>query len=341
MSASYDDSPRLLDAVASAVANKKQLSIKGQGSKANYACSTSGDALQTSDHVGVVEYQPGELTISVRSGTPLKDVVAVLDERNQMLASDPPQLLGGGTIGGAVACGLNGPGRPWYGNLRDAVLGIEIVNGSGERLRFGGSVIKNVAGFDVSRLFVGSLGAFGLILTVNLRVQPKPAVERTIEMALAWDDAWSVSRDTLAKPLPITATCYYHDKLLLRMSGNGASVDYALRAFEPYREVGNETWHAIRDHASPFFRRSMNLGRAWFARGVQAPIVDAKDQLIEWAGAQVWCDADKLGNFSLGESACVEPFNRAHVTRSRESKYTERLRNAFDPNRVFNSDIRI
>ena len=338
---SFDDSERLLDSVNHAVAHKRQLSVIGHGTKAQHARSTAGDALQSRDHVGIIEYQPDELTISVRSGTPLQEIAVILDEQDQMLACDPPRFFGGGTIGGAVACGLSGPGRPWYGNLRDAVLGVEIVNGLGERLKFGGSVMKNVAGFDVSRMMVGSLGVLGLILSVNLRVYPKPENERTISLDLDWDDAWRVLNETIAKPSAVTATCYWSDTLYLRLSGSRASIDEASASFPSGTEIDNEIWTHVRDHSHPFFHEPANLRRNWFSRGVQARITDDDRCLVEWAGAQIWSHDTRDALAAFEESASSEPFNRANAGPTSESKYVKRLRRAFDPHLLFNSDLHL
>lgn len=312
----------------------------GHGTKVRYAHSTRGDALQTRDHVGVIDYQPDELIISVRAGTPLTDIADALDEHNQMLACDPPRFFGGGTIGGAVACGLCGPGRPWYGNLRDAVLGIEVVNGLGEQLTFGGSVMKNVAGFDVSRMMVGSLGVLGLILSVNLRIQPKPESERTISLEVAWDDAWPVLGRTIARPSAVTATCYWSGTLYLRLSGNRASVKEAFESFPGARELENDLWATLRDHNHPFFLERDELRRTWVDRGKKVQIAEEGRQLVEWAGAQVWSHGTDAGPPAADENSSGEPFDRTSAAPSTESKYVKRLRRAFDPYALFNSDLR-
>ncbi|MCY4093806.1 MAG: glycolate oxidase subunit GlcE [Gammaproteobacteria bacterium] len=341
MTRPFDDSQRLIDSVNHAVAHKKQLSILGHGTKAHYARSTHGDALQSRDHVGVIEYRPDELTISVRAGTSLTEIKDVLDEHDQMLACDPPRFFGGGTIGGAVASGLSGPGRPWYGNIRDAVLGIEIVNGLGECMRFGGSVMKNVAGFDVSRMMVGSLGIFGLILSVNLRVHPKPEIERTTKLELEWDQAWKVQGETISKPSAVSATCYWSGTLYLRLSGNRASVNETLGRYPESTETENELWEHVRDHNHPFFHRQEQLQRAWLGRGTQPEITNAGDQLVEWAGAQVWSHLGPTDSQALEDNDTSEPFDRTSANSETESKYVKRLRRAFDPHLLFNSDLRL
>lgn len=336
-----DDSERLVGTIRQTISRKRQLSIIGHGSKSRYIRPEAGDRLETRDHRGVIEYRPEELTISVRAGTPLADVESALDAENQMLACDPPRFAAMGTIGGAMACGLSGPGRPWYGNFRDAVLGVEVVNGLGERLRFGGSVMKNVAGFDVSRLFVGSLGVFGLILSVNLRVYPKPAVEESLELELDPQEAQQLMRTSIAKPTPISATCYHAGRLQVRLSGNRASVSEARESLDASVEISNKCWSNLRDHSHPFFQTESRLRRAWLARGVFAPDDGEPTRLTEWGGGQVWLtdDGDELQNLGCGGS--IESFDRAQAAPAQESKYTRRLRQAFDPNRIFNSDLRL
>ncbi len=341
MTIDSDDSKRLVDAIGHAVANKKQLSIVGQGTKSRYAHSTSGDALQVCDHVGIIEYQPDELTISVRAGTPIREIADILAANDQSLACDPPRFMGGGTIGGAVACGLSGPGRPWYGNVRDAVLGVEMVNGLGERLRFGGKVMKNVAGFDVSRLLVGSLGVFGLILSVNLRIQPKPQIERTLVTDTDWDEAWRVMCGAIAKPSPVTATCYCSGSLHLRLSGNRASVADASSILPSGHETDNNVWEQLRDHTHAFFNQEGQLRRSWYGRGTKAQVSEDENVLVEWAGAQLWSFGQDSTSVALDANTDREPFDRSVASPPSESKYVKRLRRAFDPHRLLNSDVRL
>ena len=163
----------LAEAVRAAHADGQALRVVGSGSKG--VAARAGEALlSVGEHTGIESYRPEELVVTVRAGTPLKELVAALSRNDQMVGFDPPRLRGSGTIGGAVAAGWCGPSAPWWGRLRDAVLGVEIINGLGEHLRFGGQVIKNVAGYDLSRLMAGSWGTLAVIVAVSLRVHPRP-----------------------------------------------------------------------------------------------------------------------------------------------------------------------
>ncbi|MYD42378.1 MAG: glycolate oxidase subunit GlcE [Gammaproteobacteria bacterium] len=337
----HDDSARLLDTIGQALKRGKSLSIHGHGSKAHYVSTSSGERLETSDHCGVLEYRPDELTISVRAGTPIRVIEQILANENQMLACDPPQFDGLGTIGGAAACGLSGPGRPWYGNFRDAVLGIEVVNGHGERLKFGGTVMKNVAGFDVSRLFIGSLGVLGLILSVNLRVQPRPQIEKSIEIAADADSARRVIRQSIGTSTPITATSYYDGNLQLRLSGIESSIEAAQASMQDAREIDNDCWIRLRDHTHPFFKDKRDLRFAWPNRGSPWVYEGSAARLIEWSGGQVWFNgASNLVDLDQS-TELSQPFDRTKAMNGGESKYTRRLRQAFDPNRIFNADLNV
>src|SRR5881275_3339057 len=164
------------DQVRRAAEARQPLRIRGGGTKDWYGMPPAGELLDTRAHAGIVDYEPTELVITARCGTPLAEIEAVLAERGQMLAFEPPHFGAGATIGGAIAAGLSGPRRPYAGAVRDFVLGARIVNGKGEDLSFGGRVIKNVAGYDVSRLMAGSLGTLGIITEISFKVLPRPAV---------------------------------------------------------------------------------------------------------------------------------------------------------------------
>ena len=339
MTVDRDDSQRLVQAVQSAAKTNKPISICGHSSKSRFVNPCVGDALHTSDHSGILEYRPDELMISVRSGTPLGVVVDTLNENQQMLACDPPQFDGRGTVGGAVACDLNGPGRPWYGTIRDAVLGVELINGLGDRLNFGGRVMKNVAGFDISRLMAGSLGVFGVMLSVNLRVHPKPEIERSVVIDVSEDDAHNIVIDSLGKPGLITATCYNDGNLWLRLSGSASGVASEIKALDDVRGIDNDFWSTIRDHTHSFFADAEDLHRVSLDRGRQFESQKSEPFLIEWAGSRVWLqrepDLDKRSELDW------EPdrFQRALGSATSQSKHVNRLRQAFDPNGIFNQDI--
>ena len=210
--------------------------------------------LSVAGHTGVIAHRPNELVLTARAGTPLAHIERLLDSHRQMLPFDPPQFGGQGTFGGAIATGLTGPARPWRGGARDSVLGVEIVNGMGERLRFGGSVIKNVAGYDVSRLLTGAFGTLGVILSASVRLLPKPEAEQTLvrecdaARAGRWLRAWS------RWPLPITATCFESGLLRVRVSGARTAIaDAATELGMPMRDPDPTFWQRVRDHDHPWF----------------------------------------------------------------------------------------
>ena len=213
-----DDATNLLAAVQEALGNRRPLVIAGSGSK-RCGAAPPGALLSTLDHQGVIDYAPEELFVTVRGGTPLAEVARTLRAARQILPCDPPQFAGSGTVGGAIAAGLSGPARPWRGAIRDVLLGIEIINGLGERLSFGGQVMKNVAGYDVTRLMAGSTGRLGVILSATFKVLPAPEHELTLRQACAHADAIDRMRRWAQQPLPISATAYHDGVLNVRLSG--------------------------------------------------------------------------------------------------------------------------
>src|SRR5665647_1519533 len=175
-----DISASLQETVKSAQAKKHSLAIVGGGSKSFLQSATADAELHLSEHCGVIDYQPGELFITARAGTPLAEIEAMLADHKQMLACEPPHFGNEATLGGAVACGFSGPRRPFAGSLRDHILGVRILNGAGKALQFGGQVMKNVAGFDVSRLMAGARGTLGALLEISIKVMPKTELEQTL-----------------------------------------------------------------------------------------------------------------------------------------------------------------
>ena len=295
------------------------------------------EELSTRAHSGILEYRPEELVITARAGTPLEELVAAVTAQGQLLPFDPPRFGGEGTLGGAIASGISGPARPWRGSVHDAVLGVELINGLGERLRFGGSVMKNVAGYDVSRLVVGSLGTMGVVLSASVRVLPAPAAEETVCTRCSASDADVRMRGWARRPLPITGTCYVDGTLSIRLSGGRAAIEQA-KAEIVVDEVGDAgIWAAVRDRAHPFFGTSDVITRLSLPRGTR---FDDDDALIEWGGSQAWIAGEPR---SLPTNVYAETFRRDGDgwTTARPpvegvtAEYVERVRHAFDPDGVF------
>ncbi len=282
-----DDSLRLISAVGYAYANKQGLSLCGSGSKNFLGGKAQGDILSLTEHSGIIDYQPGELVLTARAGTRLDAIVALLKDNGQQLPFDPPGYGGQGTFGGALATGLSGPARVWQGSARDAVLGMRIVNGLGQHLNFGGQVLKNVAGYDVSRLMVGAFGTLGLVLSASVRLLPLPAYTRTVRLEMNMRQAHALTVKLLRSPVPLSATCLVENSLYLRFSGSEAGVSTAAN------QTGGETvpgaeyfWDQIRDHKHAFFTGE-GLWRFSLPPAADYPEIGG-EWLTEWAGAQRW-----------------------------------------------------
>jgi glycolate oxidase FAD binding subunit len=332
-----DQGDRLVDAVLSARSEGRSVDIIGSGSK-EFLVRTperepAGRLLSTSEHTGIIDYRPDELVVTARTGTRLKDLRQTLAREGQMLPFEAPEFRGLGTLGGAVAAGLAGPGRPWRGAVRDSVLGVVMINGLGERLTFGGQVMKNVAGFDVSRLQAGAFGMFGVLLEVSLKVLPLPQSEETRVLELGAASALTRLLAWSRRPVPVSATAWHAGRLHVRLSGAAPAVQNAAA------EIGGETddggfWVGLRDHALPFFRAGETACRA---AAPAAALLDA-DQLVEWNGARRWTRAKREP---------FQPFGAGYARhRCRDAggdavlaKYQQRLKQAFDPDGIFNPEL--
>jgi len=279
----------LIDRVRQAIADRTPLCIQGGGSKAFYGRACQGEPLDVSGHVGDIRYEPSELVLTARAGTKLSEIEALLAANNQMLPFEPPHFSPTATLGGMVAAGLSGPRRPWGGSVRDAVLGVKLLNGRGEVLRLGGQVMKNVAGYDLSRLMVGALGTLGVLLEVSVKVLPRPAEERTLVFEL--DSAAAATRQIEwgRKPLPLSATLFQDGRLHVRLSGSDQGVQ-AARAAMGGEESGNAIWREVRDQTPPLFQAHQPLWRV--SLPAAAPALPGEG-LTEWGGALRWIISDE------------------------------------------------
>lgn len=294
---------RLVERVRAAQADATPLTLSGHGSKAFYGGAVLGAALDMTPLAGISSYEPTELVVTARAGTPLAELEAALAEQGQCLPFEPPRFDSRGTVGGMVASGLSGPGRAAVGSLRDHVLGAALLNGRGEVLSFGGQVIKNVAGYDVARLLAGSMGVLGAILEVSLKVLPVQPATATLRFeldeaaALRQLNAWG------GQPLPVNASAWWDGMLVVRLRGARAAVDAALARLGGERlddALANPFWDGLRDHADEFFakaRAAVDSGGGaalWRLSLPQtaAPVALPGEQLIEWGGGQRWwCSA--------------------------------------------------
>jgi glycolate oxidase FAD binding subunit len=263
------------------------LRLRGGGSKDFYGQALAGEVLDTRSYHGVVAYEPTELVITARCGTPLAEIEAVLAARCQMLAFEPPHF-GAATVGGCVSAALSGPRRASAGAVRDFVLGIKQLDGGGRILNFGGQVMKNVAGYDVSRLLAGSLGTLGIILEVSLKVLPRPVAETTLTLPATQDQALALLNRWAGQPLPISATCWHDGRLDVRLSGARAAVTAARTKLGGETvDAGAEFWADLREQRHAFFAGAAPLWR--LALPSTTPVVSlGAEPLIEWGGAQRW-----------------------------------------------------
>ena len=340
--------------ILAASAAGKPLRLRGGGTKDWYGQQFDGEVLDTRAYAGIIDYEPTELVITARCGTPLAEIEAALAARNQMLAFEPPHFGPGATVGGVVACALSGPRRASAGAVRDFVLGAVLMDGHGERLAFGGQVMKNVAGYDVSRLLAGSLGTLGLILEVSLKVLPLPLREATLRLDCAEIAALRLLNEWAGKPLPISASCWHDGVLSVRLSGAEAAVSAALQSLGGAVLAPDDAaafWQSLREQTHAFFAGAGSLWRLSLPPHASAMILKGR-QLIEWGGAQRWLkldgDADAAGSARIrqavaaagGHATLFRGGDKAvgvfHPLAPAVATIHQRLRQAFDPAGIFN-----
>jgi len=370
---------RLLDQVRTAIAERSPLQIRGGGSKDFVGTIQPARLLDTRDHSGILDYAPSELVVTVAAGTPLVELEAALAEQGQCLPFDPPHFAwssgvdapSAATVGGMVASGLAGPARATAGSVRDYVLGLELINGQGEHLTFGGQVMKNVAGYDVSRLMAGAMGTLGVITQVSLKVLPVAPAEATLVFGLDQATALEHLHRWGGAPLPLNASCWVHDDtapgggrdlLFVRLRGAVAAVQAACRtmlAEVPGERMDNAQagpdWALCRDQRLPFFAdvRAPELALWRLSVAPTAPVLDLPwPQLVEWQGGLRWLWAPQQAGAQLqaaaraaGGNATIFVAARADSTRAGcqfDTKSTardaivRRLKAAFDPLGLFN-----
>jgi len=335
--------------IRAAAAAGEALAIRGGGSKDFLGHVVGGAELGTGDCRGIVAHEPSELVITARAGTPLADVEAALAAEGQMLPFEPPRLAAESTLGGAVAAGLSGPARPFRGALRDYVLGCRVLDGRGQPLAFGGRVMKNVAGYDVSRLLAGSMGCLALLTEVSLKVLPAPPV--AVTLARECDEAEAIREmcRLAGQPLPLSAASYGDGLLRLRLSGAAGAVAAARRDIERSLGAGESDpahWEALRGQRTGIFATPMPLWRL-SVPAATPPLELPGRQLIDWAGAQRWIATDADAHTVRAAATAAG----GHATRYRGGDDTvpafhplpdallalqRRLKAALDPAGVFN-----
>lgn len=281
--------------ILDAAAQRGALEIRGGGSKRWYGGPLQGELLDTRGYSGVIDYEPTELVITARCGTPLVEIEALLARHQQMLAFEPPHFAGSATFGGMVASGLSGPSRQAVGALRDFVLGTVLLDGKGEMLHFGGQVMKNVAGYDVSRLLAGSLGTLGLILEASVKVLPRPLAVGSRRFAMSQAQALRSLNQWGGQPLPLAASCWHDGVLTVRLAGAEAAVRAAeLKLGGEAVSDAEQFWQALREQTHSFFAGAAGGKALWRLSlpSIAEPLALAGATLIEWGGAQRWLLAD-------------------------------------------------
>lgn len=340
------------DRIRAATADRTPLRLRGSGSKDFYGQTFDGTLFETRGYTGIVTYDPAELVITARCGTPLAEIEATLAAQRQMLAFEPPAFGNDATLGGVVASGLSGPRRQAVGALRDFVLGAVVMDGRGDIMHFGGQVMKNVAGYDVSRLMAGSLGTLGLILEVSLKVLPLPVAQQTLRFdfdesaALLQINRWG------GQPLPITASAWHDNTLYVRLGGAAAAVSAARSKMEGTPVDADEAaalWTSLREQTHRWFAPALKGEPLWrVAVPPTAPALTlAGTQLIEWGGGQRWWRTDAPAATVRAAAQAVG----GHATLFRNGSQTDgvftplsaplaaihtRLKRAFDPAGIFN-----
>ena len=323
------------------------LAVTGGGTKDFLGRITQAGRFDVSGHRGIVTYEPTELVLSARGGTPLAEVKAALEEQGQMLAFEPPAFGEAATIGGTIATGLSGPARPCAGAARDFVLGTRVLNGKGEVLRFGGEVMKNVAGYDVSRLMTGAWGTLGVLLEVSLKVLPRPAVVRSLVFDVTAEEAIERCNAWAAKPLPVTGACHDGERLHVRLAGTEGGVASAADALGGEAIDGDAFWTALREQTLPFFTRT---GPPLWRVSVPpaATVADlGGDTLVDWGGALRWVRTEaavaevRAAAASAGGHAMLfRGGDRTgavfHPLAPATRRLHERIKAAFDPAGIFN-----
>ena len=353
----------LIERVQQARASRGTLCIRGRGTKDFYGDAPRGESLDMAVLSGISSYEPTELVVTVRAGTPLAELEAVLAERGQCLAFEPPRFedagqagARGGTVGGMVAAGLSGPARAAVGSVRDHVLGATLLNGKAEVLSFGGQVMKNVAGYDVSRVLAGSMGVLGAICEVSLKVLPRPAATATLRFEMEQAQAIRQLNEWAGRPLPLHASAWWQGLLVLRVSGAAAAVESAVRTLGGELvapELAAAFWDGLRDHADEYFdvaRAAVEQGATLWRLSlpqVAPPLALEGDSLIEWGGAQRWLISHQPA--AQVRDAVAAAGGHATLFRGRErsagvfaplksplDRIHRELKRAFDPDGVFN-----
>lgn len=356
-----DISTQLVEQVQAAIAANTPLNIQGNGTKATLGRAARPDStpLDISAHSGIVKYEPGELVMTARAGTTLAELDAALAEQGQMLACDPRRYSGHATLGGSLATHQSGPGRPWYGSLRDHVLGVRLINGKGEHLRFGGQVMKNVAGYDVSRLQAGAMGTLGVMTEISLKVLPLPDYSLTLSIETDIFEGHELTQKLARSTKPLTGMTWVDGTLYLRLQGSQQAVEATAQQWQSVHQTSRmeaeqaaQFWEQLREHELPFHQQpagqsgSQKLWR-FSINPRTGPFLTGERWLYNWAGAQRWLigeyDLETLGELALasgGEVCLYESGDGEEERMLMNNKALRRIqqnvKTSLDPQGIFN-----
>jgi glycolate oxidase FAD binding subunit len=346
-----DLSQALQAEVAEALTHKQTLAIIGGNSKRFLQPANADKTLHLADHKGIIDYQPSELYITARAGTPLDVIEALLAQHHQILGSEPPHFShcsNKATLGGVIACGFSGSRRPFSGSLRDHVLGVKILNGQGQILSFGGQVMKNVAGFDVSRLMVGARGTLGALLEITIKVIPKPEVETTLRIECLLQNAQQCMSDFARMSLPLSAMAWLEGAVIIRLQGTAQVVRNAQLKIRGDEILNSqEFWLDLREHTHPFFHSKQPLWRLSVPPATPLPIPE-NEVFIDWCGGLRWWHTDKsaeeVNNMANQAEGYIYLFRDIKPVTGPQPPQSllplhQHLKKAFDPYGVFNPGI--
>ena len=325
--------------------------LNGGGSKSFYGRQLENDleTVQVGGHQGIVNYEPTELVVSVRAGTTIQNIKETLSKENQTMTFDPPEFSGKATIGGTLATGFSGPSRPYAGSIRDHVLGTHIINGKGEYLRFGGEVMKNVAGYDIARLMAGSMGTLGPVMQVSLKVLPKPQLSTTLVFEQSRQQALLTMNSLGDNPMPVTGACFWDEKVYIRLSGSEAGVRSAsTKLGGDHQSEHEQIWTQLRELKHPFFNNTLPLWRISLPALTDFEIEGRS--LIDWGGQQWWLFSNEsISNIRLaankagGHATLFRGGDRQaevfHPLPPAMASIQSCIRRAFDPVGIFNPGV--
>ena len=357
-----DSAHILQQQVLQAYTEKKPLSVVGGNSKCFYGNSLDAEIIKTSCHKGILEHEPTELVITARAGTPLQEIDQTLAANHQTLAFEPPHFSDNATVGGMIAAGLSGPARPYQASVQDAVLGCTILNGKGEVLRFGGKVMKNVAGYDVSRLMVGSLGCLGIILDVTLKVIPATMAEATFIFKMEPNQCPAFINELRHQGYPVSASCHFEGELLVRFSAGNNEIESLNKslsknyAYIDSRQLQDSSfWLHLKEHTLPFFSlekedSDLSLWRLSVSADTDvSSLIDAQTNFIsEWGNCVYWFKSNSQSELvfntakNISGSASVFKANNDAMTNRFQplsavvGNWHKELKNAFDPADILN-----